>query len=142
MDMNTLNSCKMIAFVPTANIARAKEFYKYTLGFHLVEEGPFGLMFEVSTSLLRITNVQQVFPTHYTVMGWKVPNIAAAVDELAQKGIKFDRYEGFDQDERGVWTAPDGAKVAWFRDPDRNILSMTQFPSAVIEELKKEAKDG
>ena len=73
----------MIAFVPTANIARAKEFYKYTLGFHLVEEGPFGLMFEVSTSLLRITNVQQVFPTHYTVMGWKVPNIAAAVDELA-----------------------------------------------------------
>ena len=134
--MNTLNSCKLIAFVPTANISHAREFYKFTLGFHLVEEGPNALMFEVSTGLLRITNVQQVIPAHYTVMGWRVPNIAAAVDELDAKGIKFDRYEGFDQDERGIWTAPDGAKVAWFRDPDRNILSLTQFPPESIPIIK------
>jgi catechol 2,3-dioxygenase-like lactoylglutathione lyase family enzyme len=128
--MNTLNSCKMMAFVPTSNLERAREFYKFTLGFRLVSEDAYGMIFEVSGSFMRVVNIQQVFPAKYTVLGWKVPNIRAAAEELAGKGIKFDHYQGFDQDEQGIWTAPDGAQVAWFRDPDRNILSLTQFPSS------------
>lgn len=125
--MNTLNSCKIISFVPAANLARAKEFYQHTLGFHLVSEGIFGLVFKVSGSLLRVVHIEQAFAAPYTILGWKVPNISAVVDELAQKDIHFDHYEGFDQDEQGIWTTPDGSRVAWFRDPDGNILSLTQF---------------
>jgi catechol 2,3-dioxygenase-like lactoylglutathione lyase family enzyme len=125
--MNTLSSCKIISFVPTANMERAKAFYQRTLGLHLLSEGSFGLMFEVSGSLLRVIHMEQAYAPHYTILGWKVPNIAAVVDELAQKDIQFEHYEGFDQDAQGIWTAPDGSRVAWFRDPDGNILSLTQF---------------
>jgi catechol 2,3-dioxygenase-like lactoylglutathione lyase family enzyme len=117
----------MVSFIPCANLSRAKEFYRHTLGFHLLSEGAFGLMFEVSGELLRVFQMERGFAPSYTILGWKVPNISAVVDELAQKEIPFERYEGFVQDEQGIWTAPDGARVAWFRDPDGNILSLTQF---------------
>ena len=127
--MNTLSSCKIVSFIPSANLARAKEFYRHTLGLHLLSEGSFGMMFEVSGALLRVFHMERTFAPSYTVLGWKVPNIAAVVDELAQKEIQFERYEGFEQDAQGIWTAPDGSRVAWFRDPDGNILSLTQFAS-------------
>ncbi len=125
--MNTLNSCKLISFIPSSNLTRAKEFYRHTLGFHLVSEGTFGLIFEVSGALVRVVHMEQSYAARYTILGWKVPNISAVVDELAQKDIPFELYEGFEQDAQRIWTAPDGSRVAWFRDPDGNILSLTQF---------------
>jgi predicted enzyme related to lactoylglutathione lyase len=125
--MNTLSACKIVSFVPTADLARAKEFYRHTLGLKLLSEGAFGMMFEVSGALLRVFRMEGAFAPHYTILGWKVPNISAVVDELAQKEIQFERYEGFEQDAQGIWTSPDGSRVAWFRDPDGNILSLTQF---------------
>jgi len=74
-----------------------------------------------------VIQMERVLGPAYTILGWKVPNISAVVDELTQKGITFERYSGFEQDAQGIWTAPDGSRVAWFRDPDGNILSLTQF---------------
>ena len=125
--MNTLSSCRTISFIPTANLARAREFYRFTLGLKLISESPSGLLFEVSGAMMRIFQMGQIFAPRYTVFGWKVPNISAVVDELANKEIRFEFYDGFDQDAQGIWTSPDGSRVAWFRDPDGNILSLTQF---------------
>jgi predicted enzyme related to lactoylglutathione lyase len=77
--------------------------------------------------MLRITAVPEVSRTGYTVLGWRVPDIAAAVRGLTARGVVFLRYDGMDQDDIGVWTTPGGGKVAWFADPDGNILSLTQF---------------
>ncbi len=77
--------------------------------------------------MLRVTTVQQVAPARYTVLGWKVSNIAATANALASVGVKFERYPGMQQDELGIWRSPAGARVAWFRDPDGNTLSLTQF---------------
>ena len=135
--MNTLSSCKTISFVPTTNLARAREFYRMTLGLRLISESEFGLMFELSGAMLRVVQMGQIFTMRHTVLGWKVPNISAVVDELIQKEVQFEHYDGFIQDEQGIWTSPDGDRVAWFRDPDGNILSLTQFKVEVQAELTK-----
>ncbi len=129
--MNTLSACKMITFIPSANRGRAREFYKMVLGLRLVSEDEYALMFEVAGTYLRIINLPRVLSPSYTLAGWKVPNIGAVVEELSQKGIRFERYAGFEQDKQGIWTSGDGARVAWFKDPDGNILSLTQFPTQV-----------
>jgi hypothetical protein len=76
--------------------------------------------------MLRITAVDPVVAAPYTILGWQVSNIDSMVDDLAGRGVTFLLYENMGQDDRGVWTAPGGAKVAWFRDPDGNTLSLTQ----------------
>jgi hypothetical protein len=63
----------------------------------------------------------------YTVLGWQVPDILAAVGELEARGVPLLRYDGIAQDELGIWTSPTGARVAWFEDPDGNVLSVTQL---------------
>ena len=77
--------------------------------------------------MLRVTAVAEVRRAGYTVLGWRVTDIAAAVCGLAARGVEFLRFDGIDQDSDGVWTTPGGDKVAWFADPDSNILSLTQF---------------
>ncbi len=125
--MSTLSACKLIAFIPTANRQRAREFYKMVLGLRLVSEDEHALMFDVAGTFLRVVNLPRGFPTGYTQAGWKVPNISAVVDELSQRGVTFERYPGFQLDDQGIWTAGDGSRFAWFKDPDGNILSLTQF---------------
>ena len=125
--MNTLSSCKLMAFIPTTNLNRAREFYKMVLGLRLVSQDEVALMFEVAGTLLRVVNIPHPFAPSYTIAGWKVPNIGAVVDELSQKGVEFERYAGFDQDKQGIWNSKNGSRVAWFKDPDGNILSLTQF---------------
>ncbi len=125
--MSTLSACKLMAFLPTANRTRAREFYKMVLGLRLVSEDKFALMFDVAGTYLRVINLPRSIRAGYTLAGWKVPNIRAVVDELSQKGVRFERYTGFQQDELGIWTSDEGAQVAWFKDPDGNILSLTQF---------------
>jgi hypothetical protein len=85
--------------------------------------------------MLRIAKVRELAPAPFTVLGWRVPDIVREVTDLAQKGVACERFEGFDQDDLGVWTSPVGAKVAWLKDPDGNTLSLTQFDSAPPERL-------
>ena len=124
-----LGSSSIVAFVGTRDPARAKVFYRDQLGLPLLrDEQPFALVFDAHGTMLRVTTVQALAAASYTVLGWKIADIAATVKALESAGVKFERYEGLkDQDKLGIWTSPSGAKVAWFKDPDGNVLSVTQF---------------
>jgi catechol 2,3-dioxygenase-like lactoylglutathione lyase family enzyme len=122
-----LGSSDLVAFVATADLDRARAFYGETLGLPVVEQSPFACVFDAHGTLLRVTPVAEVAAAPYTVLGWTVPDIVATVRALAEAGVALTRY-GIDQDELGVWRTPSGARVAWFRDPDANVLSVTQPP--------------
>jgi catechol 2,3-dioxygenase-like lactoylglutathione lyase family enzyme len=122
-----LASHDIVAFIPTTDPARAKEFYAGTLGLQLESESSFALVFRAGGTMLRVTTVQELTPQPFTILGWGVPDIAAAIRELAGRGVEFERYDFVDQDELGVWRAPVGAHVAWFKDPDGNTLSLAEF---------------
>jgi catechol 2,3-dioxygenase-like lactoylglutathione lyase family enzyme len=131
--LSGLGKHNIIAFVSIVDVSRARDFYRDTLGLRLImEEPPFALVFEANGIMLRLGMAKELPPAHGTVLGWQVPEIAATVKDLLQTGVRFERFAGMDQDELGVWTAPSGAKVAWFKDPDGNILSLSEHP-----ELKK-----
>jgi len=118
-----------MAFVGVRDPDRAKAFYRDTLGLRLVEEQlPFALVFSAKGIMLRVSIVPQPAVAQYTVLGWEVPDIAAAVKELIAAGVEFERYDKMNQDKLGVWKSPSGAQIAWFKDPDGNLLSLTQFP--------------
>jgi catechol 2,3-dioxygenase-like lactoylglutathione lyase family enzyme len=117
----------IMAFVATAQPERARAFYGEVLGLPLLSDGPWALVFDVHGTPLRVQKTDQVAPAGYTVLGWSVPDIAAVMAGLYARGVRFERYAGMPQDEEGVWTTPDGAKVAWFKDPDGNTLSLTQM---------------
>jgi catechol 2,3-dioxygenase-like lactoylglutathione lyase family enzyme len=116
----------LIAFVATGDPARARAFYGDTLGLELVEETPFAVVFRAGDTMLRVTVVEAVVVAPYTVLGWAVADIAARVRELSERGVAFERYAGLEQDGLGVWRSPSGARIAWFKDPDGNTLSLTQ----------------
>jgi len=122
-----LQNAKIMTFVGTLDAVRARAFYRETLGLTLVEENAFALVFDSNGVMLRVTNVHELNPARYTVLGWEVQDVTATVRELAGAGIVFSRYPGMTQDEDGVWTSPAGARIAWFPDPDGNMLSLTQF---------------
>ncbi|WP_158821640.1 VOC family protein [Granulicella sp. S156] len=124
-----LGKYNIIGFVTIVDVPRAKDFYQNTLGLRLIlEEPPFALVFEANGIMLRLGMAKERPPAHGTVLGWQVPEITATVKSLAQAGVRFERYEGMDQDESGIWTSPTGAKVAWFKDPDGNTLSISEHP--------------
>jgi catechol 2,3-dioxygenase-like lactoylglutathione lyase family enzyme len=119
----------IIGFLTIVDVARAKEFYRDTLGLRLLsEEPPFALVFEAHGIMLRLGMGKERPPVQGTVLGWEVPDVAAAVRDLEQSGVHFERYPQLPQDELGVWSAPGGAKVAWFKDPDGNVLSLSSHP--------------
>jgi catechol 2,3-dioxygenase-like lactoylglutathione lyase family enzyme len=122
-----LGSQKLMAFVATRDPARAKAFYRDTLGLHLVSEDQFALVFDAAGTMLRVTAVQEVGAVKYTVLGWQVPDIIRTAKTLQEARVTLERYAGMKQDELGIWTSPSGAKVAWFKDPDGNTLGITQF---------------
>jgi len=122
-----LGKYNIIGFVTIVDVARAKEFYRDTLGLRLLsEEPPFALVFEANGIMLRLGMGKELSPAHGTVLGWQVPDIGAALKDLVQAGVRFERYEFLNQDELGIWTTPTGSKVAWFKDPDGNILSISE----------------
>ena len=124
-----LGKYNIIGFVPIVDVDRAKEFYRDTLGLELVrEEPPFALVFNANGIMLRLAMAKELPPAHGTVLGWRVPDIARSVKELEQAGVRFERFPGMSQDELGIWTTPTGARVAWFKDPDGNILSLSEHP--------------
>lgn len=124
-----LGEHRIVAFVGTSDPVRAKEFYGGTLGLRLLsDELPFALVFDVAGIMLRVTPLKSVNPALHTILGWQVPDIAIAAKSLQKAGVRFERYPGMEQDELGVWAAPGGAKVAWFKDPDGNTLSISEHP--------------
>jgi len=118
-----------ILFAATTDSKRARKFYEETLGLKFVSEDPFALVFQVGQLQLRIQKVEHMTEINHTVLGWAVADIQKTVRRLAKAGVKFQRFDGMGQDADGIWQSPAGARVAWFRDPDENILSLTQYPS-------------
>jgi catechol 2,3-dioxygenase-like lactoylglutathione lyase family enzyme len=122
-----LGSCKLVAFIAARDLGRAKAFYRDTLGLRMVSEDEFALVFDAAGTMLRIARVQEVAAAEYTVLGWQIPDIVRMAKNLQKVHVTLQRYPGMPQDELGIWTSPSGARVAWFKDPDGNTLSITQF---------------
>lgn len=124
-----LGSSDLIAFAPTRDPANARKFYEQTLGLEFISEDPFAMVFNAHGTTLRIANVSNVKgfkPAPFTILGWQVTNAGDTIGDLEKKGVSFERFPGMDQDAKGIWKSPTGARVAWFKDPDGNILSITQ----------------
>jgi len=117
-----LDGAEVMAFVPSGDLDRSLDFYGRTLGLELLARDEFACQFPG----IRVTLVDEPARAPYTVLGWRVTDIETSVRELADAGIVFDNYAGMDQDELGIWTAPSGARIAWFKDPDENTLSLAQ----------------
>jgi predicted enzyme related to lactoylglutathione lyase len=120
---------RAVAFAATSDPSRAVRFYEQTLGLRLRSDDEFAIVFDAENVELRIQKVEHFTPQPFTVLGWQVADIDATAASLGQAGISFERYEWLDQDDRGVWNAPSGARVAWFKDPDGNLLSVSQYRS-------------
>jgi len=116
-----------ILFLATANAERSRAFYERVLGLTFVADEPPALVFRIGDRMLRIQKVERVLSAPYTALGWEVTDIRQAVRELRAAGVVFQRYEGMNQDSDGIWRSPSGGLVAWFRDPDEHVLSLTQF---------------
>jgi len=122
-----LAHCDLIAFIATAHPERAKMFYSEVLGLRLMEDTSFALVFDANGTMLRIQKVELLSPAGYTTLGWHVGDMQEAVELLRQRGIVCERYPGLPQDEQVIWTTPAGSKIAWFTDPDGNLLSLTEI---------------
>jgi catechol 2,3-dioxygenase-like lactoylglutathione lyase family enzyme len=122
-----LEGAPPIAFVSTTDPERARTFYGDTLGLRFVADEGFALVFDLAGTMLRVTRVDQLQPQPFTVLGWRVDDPEAAVSALAARGVEFDLYPALEQDALGIWRSPSGARIAWFRDPDGNVLSITSF---------------
>ena len=121
-----LGANSVIGFIPTTDFARAKGFYQDTLGLRLMAKDDFALVFESGGTMIRVVKVGAFKPARYTILGWQVTDATQAVSSLTRRGVVFERFPGLEQDARGIWNAPGGARVAWFKDPDGNVLSVSQ----------------
>ena len=122
-----LGAFPIIAFAATAHPPEAIRFYRDILGLRIVAEETYAVVFDSAGTMLRVAITRDVKPPPYTILGWRVPDISAVVKSLAAAGVVMERYGFLQQDENGVWTSPGGGRVAWFKDPDGNLLSVTQF---------------
>jgi catechol 2,3-dioxygenase-like lactoylglutathione lyase family enzyme len=120
-----LASSPINAFVRITDPQRARNFYEKVLGLPVVSDNPFMMVFRANNALVMAQKGEKFSPLRGTVLGWEVKDINKAVAALVKNGIVFERYEGMDQDKLGVWKSPDG-KVAWFKDPDGNVLSLSE----------------
>lgn len=121
-----LSDKKLKAFVPTAKPQDAKSFYRDVLGLKLLSEDNYAIEFDANGTLLRIAIVQELKPQAFTVLGWNIEDISSTILALNSKDIFCIKYDFLKQDDLGVWTSPSGSKVAWFKDPDGNVLSLTE----------------
>ena len=121
-----LSSSKIVGFVPTKDSQKAQAFYEGKLGFQFVSDDQFALVMRAGETMIRIAKAQDFTPAPYTVLGWEVRDIEAIVRWLTQRGVVFEKYPFVQDRELGIWTTPGGDKVAWFKDADGNILSVSQ----------------
>jgi catechol 2,3-dioxygenase-like lactoylglutathione lyase family enzyme len=123
-----LTNDKVMAFLATRDGARARVFYETTLGLSVVSDDDFALALDAGGTMLRVQKVGELAPHPFTALGWEVTDIAATIDALRDRDVVFARFPGLEQDDRGVWVSPSsGARIAWFKDPDGNVLSLTQM---------------
>jgi len=127
-----LGSTNIVAFVPITDAAKARAFYEGVLGLKFVQDDGFALVFDANGIMIRAAKMKEVKPAQFTVLGWQVSEIENVVRVLTGKGVRFEIFGYFKQDELGIWTAPTGDKVAWFKDPDGNILSISQHVQAIV----------
>ena len=120
-----LASVDIVAFVPTKDAEKARAFYEGVLGLRFVKDDGFALVLDANGIMVRVAKAQFT-PAPFTILGWQVPDIEKIAAALQAKGVQFERFGFFEQDALGIWTAPTGDKVAWFKDPDGNILSVSQ----------------
>jgi len=116
-----------MGFIPVRDADVARRFYVELLGLACLEESPYSVVVDANGTKLRLTPVPDLRAQPFTIAGWEVPDIEADVDALVALGVAFNRYDGVEQDERGIWRTPGGDRVAWFSDPDGNTLSLTTF---------------
>ena len=121
-----LDAAKIIAFVPIKDAKQSRAFYEGVLGLRFLSDDPFALVMESNGVMVRLAKVPKFTPAGFTVMGWEVSGIEKMVAALEKKGVHFEKFAGMAQDQHGIWSSPSGAKVAWFKDPDGNILSLSQ----------------
>jgi catechol 2,3-dioxygenase-like lactoylglutathione lyase family enzyme len=123
-----LNASDIIAFAATVDSVRARAFYEGVLGVEFVFEDEFAVVFDAHGTELRIQKVRSLTPQPYTLLGWSVASITEVATILRSRGVEFEKYAFLSQDQLGVWTAPSGARIAWFKDADGNLLSLTEPP--------------
>jgi catechol 2,3-dioxygenase-like lactoylglutathione lyase family enzyme len=121
-----LGTTNIVAFVPTADYAEARAFYEGVLGLRFVSLDNFALVLDANGIMLRVTKVPDHKPLPFTILGWQVSDIERDAAALRERGVQFERYGFPGQDDAGIWTAPSGDKVAWFKDPSGNTLSLSQ----------------
>lgn len=129
-----LAQSRPIAFIPTQKPDAARAFYQDKLDLTLESEDEFAVVFRIGQApgtMLRLVRTQRFTPADYTIFGWQVPDLDLALDALIPRGLTFLQYEYLDQDRRGVWQAPNGVRVAWFKDPDGNTLSLSQHTASL-----------
>lgn len=122
-----LGRSDIATFIATTDAKRSRDFYHGILGLNVISEDPYAVVFDANGITLRIQKVQDVSSVPYTTLGWDVTEIENVVSELSARGIVFEIYDGIPQDELGISTFPGGAKVAWFKDPDGNLLSLDEY---------------
>jgi catechol 2,3-dioxygenase-like lactoylglutathione lyase family enzyme len=121
-----LGASKIVAFAATVDSARSRSFYERVLGLRFISEDEFAVVYDVQGVELRIQKVRALVPQPHTQLGWSVSSIEDVVQTLQARGVWFERYSLLEQDSQGIWTSPSGARIAWLRDPDGNVLSVTQ----------------
>jgi catechol 2,3-dioxygenase-like lactoylglutathione lyase family enzyme len=121
-----LGTANIVAFVPTRDSAKARAFYEGMLGLRFIKDDGFALVFDANGIMVRVAKAPPFTPAQFTILGWEVHDIAKIASRLKDKGVVFERFGFFEQDQLGIWTAPTGDKVAWFKDPDGNVLSVSE----------------
>ena len=121
-----LASSKLIGFVQTTDYEKARAFYEGKLGFEFVSLDQFALVMRAGAHMIRIVRMAKFTPAQGTILGWEVGDVPSMAAWLRDKGVAFEKYPFVEDKEHGIWTTPNGDKVAWFKDPDGNILSISQ----------------
>jgi catechol 2,3-dioxygenase-like lactoylglutathione lyase family enzyme len=121
-----LAAFKIIAFLATTNGAASRAFYEDVLGLKFIRDDDFAIVFDANGMELRVQKVKALVPHPHTQLGWSVARIGEVVRALSTRGAVFERYPFLEQDALGIWVAPSGAKVAWLKDPDGNLLSLSE----------------
>jgi predicted enzyme related to lactoylglutathione lyase len=121
-----LTSGKIVGFLATTDAQRARKFYETVLGLQVLADDDFAIVLAANGTTIRVTKVKEAVVAPYTVLGWEVADIEGTVRALRERGVAFEKYSFLEQDALGIWTAPGGTRVAWFKDPQGNVLSLSQ----------------
>jgi catechol 2,3-dioxygenase-like lactoylglutathione lyase family enzyme len=128
-----LSNFPIVGFIPITNPERARKFYCEVLKLEFTEDEPYAVVVNANGVTIRLFKVEKFEPSEFTVLGWEVRDVAATVQDLIAAGIAIERYSFIEQDAHGIWSAPDGrARLAWFKDPDGNVLSVSQHLQAPV----------